>query len=101
MSGCNPAEFRDLASMWEELKPPKCRDFYSTLPLMPGALELWRSLEHMRPTILTGLPRGNWAVRFFAIIFLSLVLGAAEARVGAKAFWYMDNNGCTFDKAFR
>lgn len=60
-TGCSPDDFRDLSSMWEALKPPKCRDFYATLPLMPGAMELWRSLEHLRPTILTGLPRGNWA----------------------------------------
>jgi len=36
-------------------------DFFGTLPLMPGAMELYAAVRHLDPVILTGLPRGNWA----------------------------------------
>lgn len=36
-------------------------DFYGTLPLMPDARLLFESVAHLRPTILTGCPRGGWA----------------------------------------
>lgn len=36
-------------------------DFYGTLPLMPGARELFQAVRHLEPVILTGLPRGSWA----------------------------------------
>lgn len=36
-------------------------DFFATLPLMPGATELFAAVRHLHPVILTGLPRGNWA----------------------------------------
>ena len=36
-------------------------DFYGTLPLMLGAMELFEAVRHLEPVILTGLPRGNWA----------------------------------------
>jgi len=36
-------------------------DFFHELPLMPGARELWDAVAHLRPVILTGLPRGGWA----------------------------------------
>ena len=36
-------------------------DFYGTLPLMPDARILFDAVMHLRPTILTGLPVGNWA----------------------------------------
>ena len=35
--------------------------FYSSLPEMPDARRLFDAVEHLRPTILTGLPLGNWA----------------------------------------
>jgi len=28
---------------------------------MPGAMDIWHSVQHLRPLILTGLPRGEWA----------------------------------------
>ena len=36
-------------------------NFYGTLPEMPDARRLFDAVEHLRPTILTGLPFGNWA----------------------------------------
>ena len=35
--------------------------FFEKLPLMPDARELWDAVAHLRPVILTGLPRGGWA----------------------------------------
>ncbi len=37
------------------------RNFYGTLPEMPDAQRLFEAVEHLQPTILTGLPLGNWA----------------------------------------
>jgi len=31
------------------------------LPMMPDAMELFEAVKHLEPTILTGLPLGNWA----------------------------------------
>lgn len=44
---------------WRRLANAK--DFYASLPLMPDARELFDAVAHLKPTILTGLPLGNWA----------------------------------------
>src|SRR5688572_16644182 len=44
---------------WRRLA--KAKDFYATLPLMPDAMKLFEAVKHLEPTILTGLPLGNWA----------------------------------------
>lgn len=44
---------------WRRLA--RAEDFYATLPEMPDARELFDAVKHLRPTILTGLPLGNWA----------------------------------------
>jgi len=36
-------------------------NFFGTLPVMPGATELYAAVKHLRPPILTGCPFGNWA----------------------------------------
>jgi hypothetical protein len=36
-------------------------DFYGTLPEMPDAQVLFDGVRQLKPTILTGLPIGNWA----------------------------------------
>lgn len=36
-------------------------DFYRRLPLVADALELFRAVAHLKPTILTGCPRGQWS----------------------------------------
>jgi 5'-nucleotidase len=37
-------------------------NFFSSLPLMPGALEFFKSVEHLNPTILTACPKSNYTV---------------------------------------
>ena len=44
---------------WRRLA--RAKDFYATLPEMPDARELFDAAKHLDPTILTGLPLGNWA----------------------------------------
>jgi hypothetical protein len=44
---------------WQKLATAP--DFYFGLPLMPDAMELFEAVRHLKPVILTGLPRGNWA----------------------------------------
>lgn len=36
-------------------------DFYRRLPLVHDALELYRAVAPLKPTILTGCPRGQWS----------------------------------------
>lgn len=36
-------------------------NFFGTLPLMEGAVELYSAVKHLRPIILTGCPFGDWA----------------------------------------
>jgi len=35
--------------------------YFENLPLMEGAVELYQAVKHLRPIILTGCPRGDWA----------------------------------------
>ena len=44
---------------WQRIT--KAPDFYGTLPPMADARRLFDAVEHLKPTILTGLPLGNWA----------------------------------------
>ncbi len=44
---------------WRRLA--RATDFYARLPEMPDARRLFDAVEHLHPTILTGLPLGNWA----------------------------------------
>ena len=44
---------------WKRLAEAK--NFYGSLPEMPDARLLFEGVEHLKPTILTGLPLGNWA----------------------------------------
>ena len=39
----------------------KAKNFYGSLPEMADARLLFDAVEHLKPTILTGLPLGNWA----------------------------------------
>jgi hypothetical protein len=60
--GMSPAAFEarhDKREFWRRLA--RAKDFYATLPLMPDAMELFDAVKHLEPTILTGLPLGNWA----------------------------------------
>ena len=44
---------------WKRLAQAK--NFYGSLPEMPDARLLFDAVEHLKPTILTGRPLGNWA----------------------------------------
>ena len=50
---------RGRGAFWRELA--KAPDFYARLSEMPDAHELFDAVKHLKPTILTGLPLGNWA----------------------------------------
>ena len=44
---------------WRRLA--RAPEFYARLPEMPEARRLFDAVKHLKPTILTGLPLGNWA----------------------------------------
>ena len=46
-------------AFWQRLG--KAENFYGSLPLMVDARVLYNGVAHLRPTILTGCPRGGWA----------------------------------------
>ena len=59
--GLSPKEFiaahgRD--AFWKRLA--KAPNFFGTLEEMPDARTLFDAVRHLKPTILTGLPTGNW-----------------------------------------
>jgi len=63
--GKSPNAIRDrkdpeeISWMWEKLRTSD--GFYSGLPWMPQGKALWNSIKHLKPVILTGCPRGEWA----------------------------------------
>ena len=62
LGGLTPAQFEQRHSrreFWQRLAATP--DFYATLPLMKDARTLFDAVAHLAPTILTGLPLGNWA----------------------------------------
>ena len=62
-AGIEPAPFnapgRSRGAMWKALA--RVPAFFSRLPWMAGGAELWRLAEPHAPTIVTGLPLGEWA----------------------------------------
>lgn len=60
--GMTPRAFEQKhgrGAFWKRLASAK--DFYGSLPEMPDARLLFDAVKHLTPTILTGLPLGNWA----------------------------------------
>lgn len=60
--GMSAAEFEkrhNIREFWKRLA--NARGFYAQLPEMPDARELFEAVKQLKPTILTGLPLGNWA----------------------------------------
>jgi len=47
------------AAFWKQLA--RDPNFYGSLPELPDARVLFDTVKHLKPTILTGLPLGNWA----------------------------------------
>ncbi len=62
LGGMTPAQYEERHSrreFWQRLASTP--DFYAGLPLLPDARTLYDAVAHLKPTILTGLPIGNWA----------------------------------------
>ena len=60
--GSSPGTFQrkhGRSAFWKRLAAAK--DFYGTLAELPDAHVLFEGVRHLNPTILTGLPLGNWA----------------------------------------
>jgi hypothetical protein len=60
--GATPAEFErrhGKGEFWKRLA--RHPNFYGELPEMADAQQLFHAVKHLKPTILTGLPLGNWA----------------------------------------
>ncbi|MEO6581969.1 MAG: hypothetical protein ABIN68_04070 [Sphingomicrobium sp.] len=60
--GMAPADFEarhGRGEFWRRIA--KSRNFYGLLPEMADARILFDAVAHLDPTILTGLPFGNWA----------------------------------------
>jgi hypothetical protein len=60
--GMTPREYErkyGRGGFWKRLAQAK--NFCGTLPEMPDARQLFEGVEHLKPTILTGLPLGKWA----------------------------------------
>lgn len=60
--GMSPREFEarhGLKRFWASLA--SAPGFFEGLEPLPDAMDLYRAVEHLRPVILTGLPRGAWA----------------------------------------
>jgi len=52
-------EANGRAAFWKQLA--RAPNFYGNLPEMLDARVLFDAVKHLKPTILTGLPLGNWA----------------------------------------
>jgi hypothetical protein len=60
--GMTPKQFiakHGRGTFWKRLA--RAPNFYGSLPEMPDAQLLFEGVEHLKPTILTGLPLGKWA----------------------------------------
>jgi deoxypyrimidine-specific 5' nucleotidase type C protein (NT5C) len=60
--GMSPRAFEakhGRGTFWKRLA--NADNFYGTLPEIPDARLLFDGVKHLTPTILTGLPLGNWA----------------------------------------
>ncbi|MEO7563772.1 MAG: hypothetical protein ABIR63_04970 [Sphingomicrobium sp.] len=60
--GANPDDYiarHGQQEFWRRLA--RAAGFYAKLPEMPDARRLFEAVAHLNPTILTGLPFGNWA----------------------------------------
>lgn len=60
--GMRPKEFiakYGRREFWKGIA--RAKNFYGTLPEMPDARALFDAVKDLKPTILTGLPLGNWA----------------------------------------
>ncbi|MEE2644298.1 MAG: hypothetical protein VYD19_05145 [Myxococcota bacterium] len=59
VTGRAPHHFQKVNEMWRLLA--RAESFFAQLPWMQDGQLLWEATRAASPTILTGLPRGNWA----------------------------------------
>lgn len=59
LTGKYPKDFAKQGDMWKKLA--YADGFYANLDWMPDGKELWEFVKPHNPTILTGVPWGNWA----------------------------------------
>ena len=58
ITGCYPHQL-SIRQLWQAAA--RANGFFEHLPWMPEGQRLWEATERYQPTILTGLPRGQWA----------------------------------------
>lgn len=61
--GMYPSEFEKTygeAEMWNRIE--SYHDFFGTLEPLSDSYELFDAVKHLNPIILTGRPRGEWAI---------------------------------------
>jgi hypothetical protein len=58
ITGCYPNQLT-VSNLWQAAV--KSDGFFEHLPWMPEGKKLWEATKKFNPTILTGLPRGQWA----------------------------------------
>ena len=99
LGGMTPAQFEARHSrreFWKRLAGTP--DFYAALPLMVDARRLFDAVALLTPTILTGLPLGNWAapqkVRWAAEHFPGTPIITCMAR---DKYRYMDSGDVLVD----
>lgn len=64
MSGDEAQEVLGMGVFWKTIRNYRDANghgFYRSLALMPDAMKLFRGVQHVKPSILTGCPFGNWA----------------------------------------
>jgi len=49
----------NIGKMWGAVA--RADEFFYNLPWMKDGQELWNGVQHLDPTILTGIPHGGWA----------------------------------------
>lgn len=62
ITGQSPSDYENTygtKAFWKAIRDHT--NFFGTLPLMPKAEQLYATVAHTRPIILTGCPFGNWA----------------------------------------
>lgn len=57
--GRSVQSFEPRNTMWQSIV--RIPEFYLRLSWMPDGKKLWEAVEHLCPSILTGVPRGSWA----------------------------------------
>jgi hypothetical protein len=58
LTGCYPHQLT-ISKLWQVAA--RSNGFFEHLPWMPEGKKLWEATKKYNPTILTGLPRGQWA----------------------------------------